>query len=228
LSRLLTGTVAGLLAANSLPAPAAVFPALARALAIRTRLGRDENRVLLTFDDGPHPQGTPAVLEILREHRARAIFFVVGEQVRARPALTAEIAAAGHELALHCDRHRNQLRLAPWQIGADLDRAAASIHDATGHAPGFHRAPYGIYSAAGLLAARARGLEPLLWSQWGRDWRASATAPGIADCATERVSAGDVILLHDADYYSAPGSWRRTAAALPRILEEVRRRGLDI
>ena len=67
--------------------------------------------VALTFDDGPHPEGTPAVLEALARAGARATFFVVGEQVQRRPALVAEIAAAGHVVALHGYRHRLQLRL---------------------------------------------------------------------------------------------------------------------
>src|SRR5579863_8851852 len=62
----------------------------------------------LTFDDGPHREGTPAVLEILAREGVRATFFLVGEQVRARPALAAEIVAAGHAVALHADRHRLQ------------------------------------------------------------------------------------------------------------------------
>ena len=67
----------------------------------------------LTFDDGPHPQGTPTILEILREHGAVATFFLAGEQVARRPELAAEIVAAGHRVELHCHRHRNQLRLTP-------------------------------------------------------------------------------------------------------------------
>ena len=62
----------------------------------------------------------------------RATFFLVGEQVRRSPALAREILAAGHEIGLHCDRHRNLLRLAPWQVREDIERALASIEDATG------------------------------------------------------------------------------------------------
>ena len=90
----------------------------------------------LTFDDGPHPDGTPAMLEILAHAGVRATFFLVGEQVRRNPALAGEIAAAGHEIGLHCDRHRNLLRLAPWQVRADIARARATIEDATGRAIG--------------------------------------------------------------------------------------------
>ena len=89
-----------------------------------------------------------------------------------------------------------------------------------------YRPPYGIFSAVGLRAIRGRGWRPVLWSRWGRDWKARATPASIARRATADVGAGDVLLLHDADYYSARGSWVRTAAALPMILEELEARGL--
>ena len=183
--------------------------------------------VALTFDDGPHPEGTPAVLELLARADARAAFFLVGEQVRRRPGLAAEILAAGHIVALHGDQHRLQLRLTPSQVQADLARGAATLEDATGAAIVWHRPPYGIYSPAGLGAVRAAGWRPLLWSRWGKDWRRSTTPRRIATRATRSLSAGDVILLHDADFYSAHNSHRRTAEALPLILTQLSSRKLD-
>jgi peptidoglycan/xylan/chitin deacetylase (PgdA/CDA1 family) len=184
--------------------------------------------VALTFDDGPHPEGTPAVLALLEEAGARATFFLVGEQVERRPELAARIVAAGHLVGLHAHRHRLQLRLTPSQVARDLARGAAVIEDAVGQGPPrWHRPPYGIYSPAGLDAARRRGLTPLLWSRWGKDWRRFTTPERIAARATRALLPGDVILLHDADFYSARGSHRRTAAALERILSELNRRKLD-
>ncbi|HJX32748.1 MAG TPA: hypothetical protein VJ257_00965, partial [Solirubrobacterales bacterium] len=78
----------------------------------------------------------------------------------------------------------------------------------------------------GLRAVRRRGWRPVLWSQWGKDWARRATAESIARRSTAAARAGDILLLHDADYYSAPGSWVRTVAALPIILEELDSRGL--
>jgi peptidoglycan/xylan/chitin deacetylase (PgdA/CDA1 family) len=185
-----------------------------------------EGGVALTFDDGPHPQGTPAVLEVLREHGATATFFLAGEQVSRRPALVEEIVAAGHRVELHCYRHRNLLRLGVRQFLEDAERARVLIEEASGQAIAAYRPPYGIFSAATLQAVRRRGWNPVLWSRWGRDWNRRSTAESIARRASTGVEAGDVILLHDADYYSAPGSWVRTAAALPLILEEIEERGL--
>lgn len=183
--------------------------------------------VVLTFDDGPHPEGTPAVLEILARSRLRAAFFLVGEQVERRPTLAAEIAGAGHVVGLHGHRHRLQLRLRPEEVREDLARGAAAIAAAIGRGPAWHRPPYGVYSPAGLTAARAAGMKPLLWSRWGKDWRKLTTPRRIAARATRELAPGDVILLHDADFYSARGSHRRTAAALPMIISELKRRGLD-
>jgi peptidoglycan/xylan/chitin deacetylase (PgdA/CDA1 family) len=184
--------------------------------------------VALTFDDGPHPEGTPAVLEVLAGAGARATFFLIGEQVRCRPELAARIAAEGHAVALHGYRHRLQLRLTPAQVAEDIARGVAAIQDAVGPAPLHrHRPPYGIYSPAGLRAARAAGLSPLLWSRWGRDWRKFTTPRLIAGRATRGVIPGDVILLHDADFYNARNSHRRTVVALSQILNELNRRKLD-
>jgi peptidoglycan-N-acetylglucosamine deacetylase len=190
----------------------------------RTASGRG---YALTFDDGPHPDGTPAVLEILAHAGVRATFFLVGEQVRRAPALAGEIVAAGHWVGLHCDRHRNLLRLAPWQVRADIARARDTIETATARAIGLYRPPYGVLNAAALRVARGHGWRTLLWSQWGRDWEAHATPESIAALVTGGAGEGSVLLLHDADDYSAPGSWRRTVAALPRVLDVLAERDLQ-
>jgi peptidoglycan-N-acetylglucosamine deacetylase len=225
IGRLLGAGASAAAAWRAAPALAPVVPGLGPALGIEMRQ-EGQAGVALTFDDGPHPQGTPAVLETLREHAATATFFLAGEQVARRPALAAEIVAAGHRVELHCHRHRNLLRLGVRQFLEDAERARAVIEQASGQAIACYRPPYGIFSAATLTAVRRRGWRPVLWSRWGRDWNRRATAESIARRASTGVEAGDIVLLHDADYYSAPGSWVRTAAALPLILEEVEARGL--
>ena len=168
-----------------LPGLAGALPALRPPLGVEDRTA-DGRGYALTFDDGPHAQGTPAVLEILRREGVRATFFLVGEQVQRNPALAAEIAAAGHGIALHCHRHRNLLRLAPWQVREDIERALAQIEDSTGVSPALYRPPYGVLNAAALRIARGRGWRTLLWSQWGRDWeaRAAIEAPARARCCS--------------------------------------------
>ena len=215
----------GLGAAHALPALAKPVPGVRVLLRIQAGTASGEG-VALTFDDGPHPQGTVAVLETLREHQVRATFFLVGEQVARHRALATEVAAEGHIVALHCDRHRNMLRLTPWQVREDLDRALDRIGSATGVVPRLHRAPYGVYSAAGLWMVRSRGLRPLLWTHWGHDWSAGATPRSIAREVAGDLRPGSVLLLHDGDAYSRAGAWRRTASALPEVLERVEAAGL--
>jgi peptidoglycan/xylan/chitin deacetylase (PgdA/CDA1 family) len=202
------------------PALAALVPRLADAYRIERRLA-SQDRVALTFDDGPHAHGTPVVLEALARGGASATFFLVGEQVAQRPALAREIVDAGHEVAVHGYRHSLLLRRRVRELAADLDRALAVIADATGVAPALYRPPYGVFSSGALAHVRERGWRPLLWSTWGRDWERRATSQSIARRATSGLRPGDVVLLHDSDAYSSADSWRRTAAALPSVLEAV-------
>lgn len=206
------------------PGVAVHWPPMASALGVPLSLER--HGVVLTYDDGPHPEGTPAVLETLSQAQAKAIFFLVGERVEAYPSLAQEIAAEGHEPAVHGYRHRNQMRLTPGTFAADLDRAVAVIGEACRCTPVRYRPPYGIFTLSGLARVRERALQPLLWSKWGRDWRPGQTPAEIASRATSGLARGDVILLHDADWYSASGSHRCTSAATALILEEMAERGL--
>jgi peptidoglycan/xylan/chitin deacetylase (PgdA/CDA1 family) len=231
----ITGALAaGALAGYAIPALAAlsrddgspILPSLREILGVEDRTP-DGRGFHLTFDDGPHPEGTPAVLDGLARHGVHATFFLVGERVRRAPALVGELLAAGHALGLHCDRHRNLLRLTPRQVREDFARAEDTITAAAGRPVSLYRPPYGVLNTAALLRARRRGWRTLLWRRWGRDWQADATPHGIAERVANAAAPGDVLLLHDGDDYSAPGSWRRTAAALPLVLEQLARDGLE-
>jgi len=190
---------------------APVVPRVAASARIPLRLERPQPT--LTFDDGPHPEGTPAVLDLLDRANVKAIFFLVGEQVERYPDIATEIAARGHEVGIHGYRHQVQLNPFADAVEEDLRRALEVIGKTS-----FHRPPLGIYSRAGLAIVGELGLRPLLWSRWGKDWRKFTTPQRIAARATRAAGPGDVILLHDADHYSAKDSWRRTVAALPEIL----------
>jgi peptidoglycan/xylan/chitin deacetylase (PgdA/CDA1 family) len=198
---------------------------VASALGLPRRIDRSDG-VAITFDDGPHPEGTAAVMRTLEAAGARATFFVCGEQVERHPGLAAEMREAGHRIALHGYRHRNMLRLAPRTFVDDLERGIATLEDVVGVRPDLYRPPYGIFSLPGIAEVRARGLRPLLWSRWGHDWRADRPPERIADEVTEDLAGGEALLLHDADHYSEPGCWRATAAALPAVLERIAAAGL--
>jgi peptidoglycan/xylan/chitin deacetylase (PgdA/CDA1 family) len=187
----------------------------------RGRLGG----VALTFDDGPHPVGTPAVLGVLAELGWSATFFLLGGEVRRFPEVARSIADAGHEIALHGDEHRNHLtRSASW-VRRDLSRARAEIVGATGRTPRWFRPPYGVLSGGSLRAATALDLTPVLWTAWGRDWQA-IPAPRVLAHLRSGLDDGGTVLLHDSDCTSAPGSWHGTVAVLPLLAAELDRRGL--
>lgn len=204
---------------------AAHVPRFADVHGIDLRVDRDA--VALTFDDGPHPEGTPATLDVLARRGATATFFLVGEQVDAHPELARAIVEAGHEVAVHGYRHTLLLRRGARSLAADFDRAFATIQATTGATPTLYRPPYGLFSARGLELARARGWRPLLWSRWGRDWERRATPESIARRASRGLRPGDVVLLHDSDAYSSADSWRRTVAALPSLLDAVAALGVE-
>jgi peptidoglycan/xylan/chitin deacetylase (PgdA/CDA1 family) len=214
------------MAGYALPALAFYSSSLRRALGVESHTASGAGWAL-TFDDGPHAQGTPAVLDILASRGVPATFFLVGEQVLRNRSIPGEIVAAGHTIGLHCHRHRNLLRLAPWQVREDLARAQAAIEDAASVSPMLYRPPYGVLNATALRLARQAGRRTLLWTHWGRDWEKRATPESIAARVTDGVDEGSILLLHDADDYSARDSWRRTVLALPRVLEALGASGID-
>jgi peptidoglycan/xylan/chitin deacetylase (PgdA/CDA1 family) len=183
--------------------------------------------VLLTFDDGPHPQGTPAMLAALGRERVPAVFFVCGEQAVRYPELLREIVSAGHELGIHGFRHQTRRQWTGGLVGNDTRQALEAVWDAASVVPRLYRPAHGVFSSTGLRTIRRLGLEPLLWSRWGRDWQRGATSAAIARRATAGIRAGDVVLLHDADHYGARGSWRSTVAALGEILSRITAVGLE-
>jgi peptidoglycan/xylan/chitin deacetylase (PgdA/CDA1 family) len=222
LSRALALTSTALLAAHTAPSTALLpqgrrlFPAITQVQATEA--------IALTFDDGPD-QGLDAFLTLLEEYSARATFFVVGEQVNRAPSRLEEILSCGHEIAVHCQRHRNHLRLTPRQTVEDMRRAKETIEEAAGQPTRLFRPPYGVFNLASWLEADRQGWRRVLWARWGRDWEVLATPRYIAD-KIGWPRAGDVLLLHDSDRYAAPDSWRNTLAALPIILERVFALGL--
>ena len=185
-------------------------------------------QVAVTFDDGPHPLGTPAILDRLDELGWHATFFMLGSAVSRFPDIAVEVTRRGHQVGVHGFDHRYLIARAPQATWMDMSRAMAVIAEMTATTPRWWRPPYGVLSAASVAAAAALRLRPLLWSTWGKDWTSDATGSTIAGTIAQgRLDAG-TILLHDSDALSAPGSWRRTRDALPRIAEELSRRGVTV
>lgn len=189
--------------------------------------GRTDH-VALTFDDGPDPAGTPAILDVLDDLDVHATFFVLGQQVVAHRDLARRVVENGHELALHGWHHRNSLMVPPRALRASLVRALAEITGTTGVRPERYRPPYGIATAATFWAARSLGLIPVLWDSWGKDWTAHATPDSVLGTVRQDVRGGSTVLLHDSDCTSAAGSWRTTVGALRPLVEGLRAEGLTV
>jgi peptidoglycan-N-acetylglucosamine deacetylase len=188
---------------------------------VTSRLPQAGGAIALTFDDGPHPKGTIEVLSSLRDLRIEATFFVVGEQAARHPRVVSEIAAAGHEVALHGYHHLPHALMAPAAVMRDLARGQALVEDINGRAVRALRAPFGAASLATLMYANRNGLQVTGWSRWGWDWSRRATPESIARSVSRGVCSGDILLLHDSDTYAVSGSWRRTVAALPAVAAAV-------
>jgi peptidoglycan/xylan/chitin deacetylase (PgdA/CDA1 family) len=184
------------------------------------------DHVALTFDDGPDPASTPAFLRVLDDLGWKATFFMLGEMVEKAPGLAAEVAAAGHEVAVHGDAHVSMLRRLPRDAHDDIARGLERVVDATGTEPHWFRPPYGTLSAGSVRAARQLGLETVLWTAWGRDWRPDATPETVVHDVMRGRVAGGTVLLHDSDCTSSPESWHATLGALPLLAEALAGRGL--
>jgi peptidoglycan-N-acetylglucosamine deacetylase len=200
-------------------------PALLRGRALRTAIcprlagmGRPDH-LALTFDDGPDPDATPAVLEVLDRLGVTATFFMLGAQVARHPQVAAAVVAAGHEAAVHGFTHRNHLARGPIDVCRDVTHAASVVAAATGTRPTWFRPPYGVMTAASLVATRRAGLRPVLWTAWGRDWEDRSPVQ-VAATVRGQLAPGGTVLLHDSDCTTqVAGSWRATVVALPLLAE---------
>ncbi|MGZ8762875.1 MAG: polysaccharide deacetylase family protein, partial [Acidimicrobiia bacterium] len=184
--------------------------------------------IALTFDDGPDPSSTPAFLDVLDTLGWQATFFMLGEMVRRAPALAGEVAAAGHEVAVHGESHRSMLWRTPWSVGNDVARGRDVVAAATGVEPRFVRPPYGTLSGGALRAAARCDLDTVLWTAWGRDWRPDATPRSVTDDVLRGHLDGGTVLLHDSDCASSPGSWSSALGALPSLAEAFSRLDLQV
>ncbi|MFF1449933.1 polysaccharide deacetylase family protein [Streptomyces sp. NPDC058274] len=215
------------LAAHAAPVISTFGPLRNRLMPGLAAQGRPDH-VALTFDDGPDPVSSPFFLRLLAARKVHATFFLLGSAASRSPGLVQEMAAAGHEIALHGWGHRMLLLRGPRSTYDDLARARDTVATLTGRAPRLFRPPYGVMTLSAHVAARRLGLTPTLWTCWGEDWRAGATADTVHHTVTTDLRGGGTILLHDSDCTSAPGSWLSTLGALPRILDTCRQRGLRV
>jgi peptidoglycan/xylan/chitin deacetylase (PgdA/CDA1 family) len=172
--------------------------------------------VALTFDDGPDPRSTAALVAALRREGARATLFTIGRNARAYPRLLRSARNAGMWIGNHSWSHPDLTRLTPPRARAELRRAQAVLTRLGGPAPRLFRPPYGATGPAVRAAALRLGLTEVLWDIDSRDWAGASVDEIVA--AAGRLTDGQILLLHE----TSPAA----VAAVPRILAGLRERGL--
>jgi peptidoglycan-N-acetylglucosamine deacetylase len=199
---------------------------LGKALVRGPAVGRE---VVLTFDDGPAEPFTGRILQILRRYEVPATFFCCGKNVARFPEAVRRAAGDGHTIGNHTWSHPLLYFKSRRRIEDELDRTQEVIGRAAGRAPAVFRPPYGVRWFGLFPALRARGLADVQWSDTGYDWKPRHNAGAIARLALARLRPGAVILLHDGreprDVGQVDAS--TTVAALPAIIERVRRAGFE-
>jgi len=189
-----------------------------------TRLRRDGRAVALTFDDGPNPNATPAILDALRERGVRATFFILGRHAERWPDLVQRVAEDGHAIGNHGYYHRKLHFKSPAYVRDDLTRGADAIERASGVRPRLFRAPHGFRAPWVSAIARSLGERTVGWSLgvWDSD------RPGV-EAIVERTVAGahpgSILLLHDGDGYDPNGDRTQTARAVPLIVDRLHDQG---
>ena len=184
---------------------------------VTTRL--DGDGVLLTLDDGPYPDTTPAVLDVLDRHGVKAVFFVIGDRVKQWPHLAQEIVRRGHMIGNHSQTHPSGMFwvLGPWRSWGEIATCQETIREAVGHAPTWFRAPVGHYNLFTHPTLDMLGLRLLSWSCRGYDAVESNVARVLKRLEPD-LKPGAIVLLHEA----IPTS----VELVERTLGMIRERGL--
>lgn len=183
---------------------------------------RDQRTVALTFDDGPDPLRTPALLDALAELAAPATFFVLGQKVTDAPALTARIAREGHELGNHTYRHPYLPLSRSRSVAAELTETDTAIERAAGVVPAIARPPYGGRSPRNVRVFERLAKRLVLWDVNSFDWRGK-TAAEIAERVVARTRPGSIILMHE-----ARDGGEITIEAVRLIVPALRARGFEL
>ncbi len=160
------------------------------------RADTQDRVIALTYDDGPHPGHTPAILRELADRDVRATFFVLTERAEAEPQLVRSMLAAGHEIALHGIDHARLTEVFWPRAVARIWRAKRRLEKVTGQRVSMYRPTYGAQGLAQFVTARLLGMEVVYWTAWAQDWL-DDDARTVADRAVLARHPGAILLLHD-------------------------------
>lgn len=183
-------------------------------------------QVALTFDDGPHPEYTACILDILAQHNVKATFFLLGRNVERYPDLARRIAAEGHVIGNHGYSHHELKVLSRKRIRQEIEKGYAVIHATTGESPVLFRPPFGLFNRAVISEMKEAGQQLIHWSLSPKDW-ARPRESVLVRRVVKRVRNGSIILLHDSHPFKESGRRDRTVNALPLLIESLREKGFE-
>ena len=197
------------------------LPHLATPLCV-WRAARAGKRVALTFDDGPDPEWTPRVLDVLGRRGVPATFFLVGERAAREPAAVRAITGAGHEIGSHGWSHTSLWLCGPRRTESEIARAKHLLGYLAGKPPALFRPPWGMVNAAMFPALRRHGQRCVFWSIQPEGLRPAPAGAQVAH-VLRHAHAGAIVDLHDAE--GTPGAPARLCAALPDMIDGLRAAG---
>lgn len=175
--------------------------------------------IAMTFDDGPHPENTPRLLDMLRARNIKATFYVIGRSVNMYPQIVRRMAAEGHEIGNHTWTHRNLTALSNTSIRIEMDRTRDVIISACGVTPRTMRPPYGaLRDSQRAWIFKEYGYPTIMWSVDPKDWQ----RPGVSVVASrilDNTRNGSIVLAHDLH--------KTTVDAMPETLDGLLRRGFQ-
>ncbi|MBO5993537.1 MAG: polysaccharide deacetylase family protein [Acidaminococcaceae bacterium] len=181
----------------------------------------------LTFDDGPYPPYTDRLLDVLKEKKAHATFFLVAEQAQKHPELVRRMAEEGHTVGLHAFRHRDFLKLAEADKENDLEQGKNVLQVITGKEPVYWRPPHGFRDFSVTEAAGKQKLTVVNWSVIPRDWTGIGKQE-IHDRVMDKAENGSIVLLHDGDSPFYKASRQATVDAAALLIDSLREKGYHL
>jgi peptidoglycan/xylan/chitin deacetylase (PgdA/CDA1 family) len=173
-----------------------IIPTIAiRMFGLGAYKGQDGQGIALTFDDGPDPEFTPQLLDLLDQYHIKATFFVLGSKAEQHPDLIRRIHNEGHLVGIHNYSHQTNALMSPWKVRLQLQHAVRTIENITGTTPLHYRPPWGVFNVFDLLLFNR--FRVVLWSLIVGDWVSTGSAEKIKDRLLYKYKDGDIIVLHD-------------------------------
>lgn len=190
-----------------------------KTLGMGTWKRQNSSGVAITFDDGPNPEITPQILDILDRHGVVATFFVVGERAAKYPELIKMIRSRGHKLGAHSQHHQFAWFLSPRKTWRNWEDCIATLEGLTGEKITWIRPPWGTFNLCTWLWVRSHHKQAVLWSVEGHDWEARRTPEQIMSRILKRTEAGSIVVLHDAG--GDEGAPQNTLQALDELCSKI-------